>query len=123
MKTIADFKEATGKWVTAPSGAEYRIHGITTMEWGAVTSVMPSLARFSGNGKEDARPNVSLEERDNMTLAWLRIAVSAMRYKGEDYELPPPEKFNFSDVDFLLKAINEASGFAGETAETVKEAL
>lgn len=125
---LRKFHAATSRWITAPSGMEYRIRGIATVEYGALLKAMPS---FKVNDSNDQDKVLTEEEREvesrvnNEKLAVIAgLGIIAMRFQDEETEdIPPGTEIPTQDFAFIVEAINEQSGLKGPTADAVKEAL
>lgn len=127
---IRKFQEATTKWITAPSGIEYRIRGIATVEYGALLKAMPSfkINKKNGDGPEVVLTEAEQEAEDTSTNEKLAViaglGILGMRYQGEETtDIPPGTDIPSQDFAFIVDAINEQSGLKGPTADAVKESL
>lgn len=120
MATLLEkYREATGRWVLAPSGIEYRIRGIAAIEYGALLKAMPALVGSSSNGD---KPDDS--EVQSRLMAIVSCGVTAMRWNGEEsLEVPSSDEFPVKDVVFIVQQINEASGIAGAEAQEAGRSL
>ena len=122
MGTTHDkFREATGRWITAPSGLEYRIHGALLAEYVVWQGIVPSLIPVAEGGIPNANER---DEALRKAMALIACCLDAMRWQGEMYDrVLPPEEIPAGDIVVLLQAINEISGIRGPEAEVAGRVL
>ena len=115
------FREATGRWITAPSGLEYRIHGALLAEYVVWQGIVPSLIPVAEGGIPNANER---DEALRKAMALIVCCLDAMRWQGEMYDrVLPPEEIPAGDIVVLIQAINEISGVRGPEAEVAGRVL
>jgi hypothetical protein len=129
MPTLLErFREKTARWVTAPSGIEYHVCGLTMAQGSDALDAMFEILKPMPNGNGDmsatdiSKPQAEEIKRRLMILG--RVGVLAIRFEGEEQRpAPPPEQFPAGDLPFVGQEINRAAEPPPEVMDDARRVL